>query len=101
MHPEFTGVLEPGFVKPASVAWFASHQHKPDGANDPYRYSYLFAYAVELPAGATSVTLPDDDQLRILAMTAADQAPVVAPVSPLFDDLKREGPRTAARAQLP
>ncbi len=98
MHPEFTGVLEPGFVKPATVGWFASHQHKPDGHNDPYHYSYLFAYSVDLPAGATSVTLPQDDAIRILAMTAADQAPAVTSVSPLFDDLRREATRTAATA---
>ncbi len=101
MYPEFTGVLEPGFVKPATVAWFASHQHKPDGSNDPYHYAYLFAYTVELPAGATSVTLPDDARIRILAMTAADQAPAVARASVLFDDLRREATRTAAAGQRP
>ena len=51
---EFAG-LTPGYVKPAPVAWFASHRHATDGSNDPYAYSYLFAYAIDIPAGATTL----------------------------------------------
>jgi alpha-mannosidase len=64
--------LKPGFIKPASIAWYSSHHHSADGANQPYAYSYLFAYSIDLPAGATSVTLPNNDKIRILAMTVSD-----------------------------
>jgi len=84
--------LTPGFIKPAPVAWFASHRHASDGANEPYAYSYLFAYAVELPAGATAVTLPYNQNLRILAITAAEGAPAVFPVQVLTDHLERRLP---------
>jgi alpha-mannosidase len=34
-------------VKPVDVAWYASHYHTADGLNEPYQYSYLFAYAMD------------------------------------------------------
>ncbi len=50
---EYTGLV-PGFVKPAPVAWFASHRHDAAGANDTYAYAYLFAYAIDVPPDASS-----------------------------------------------
>jgi alpha-mannosidase len=85
---EYAG-LTPGFIKRAPVAWFASHHHNADGTNAPYSYSYLFAYAIDLPAGAKTITLPNNDKIRILAITVADEAPSVWPVRPLYDSLER------------
>jgi alpha-mannosidase len=85
---EYTGLV-PGFTKPAPVAWFASHRHLADGANDLYMYSYLFAYAVDLPAGAKALVLPDDTKVKILAATLTDDPWPVKPVQPLFDTLER------------
>lgn len=85
---EFTG-LTPGYIKPAAVAWFASHRHTADGANEPYAYSYLFAYDVDIPSNATALTLPDNDKIRILAVTVSNEAVRVRPVQPLFDTLER------------
>ena len=81
--------LTPGFVKPAPVAWFASHRHLQDGTNDPYAYSYLFAYVLEVPAGATTLNFPDDDRIRVLAVTVSDEGRAVRPAQPLFDTLQR------------
>jgi len=83
---EYTG-LTPGFIKPAPVAWFASHLHSAQGANEPYSYCYLYAYSLELQRGATKLTLPDNDKIRILAVTVADDAGEVHPVQPLYDTL--------------
>jgi alpha-mannosidase len=69
--------LRPGFVKPAPVAWFASHRHNADGSNDPYAYSYLFAYTLDLPGGATTLTLPVNESIRVLAVTAVSEGPKV------------------------
>src|SRR5205085_8111209 len=55
---EYKG-LTPGFIKRSPVAWYASHHHTPDGANEPYAYSYLFAYSIDIPANARALTLPD------------------------------------------
>lgn len=81
--------LTPGYVKPAPVAWFASHRHLPDGTNDPYIYSYLFVYTVDISARAKTLTFPDDEKVRIMAVTLSDEPWHVKPVQPLFDTLER------------
>jgi hypothetical protein len=63
--------LTPGFIKPAPVAWFASHRRDEHGANVPYAYAYLFAHAFDVPAGAKTLTLPDNDRIRIMAVTTS------------------------------
>jgi alpha-mannosidase len=87
-YGEMTG-LKPGFVKRADVAWFASHRHTADGANEPYAYSYLFAYPFDLPAGATTLTLPDNQKIRILAISVAEEGATAKPAQPLYDTLER------------
>lgn len=79
--------LAPGFLKRVPVAWYASHQHTPDGRNQPYAYSYLFGYELSLPAHATTLTLPQDPSLRILAVSVARTTPGVVPAAPLYDEL--------------
>ena len=64
--------IRPGFVKRAEVAWVGTHRHSRDG-NQPYVLSYVFAYTLEVPKGATAVLLPKNPGVRILAMTAADE----------------------------
>ncbi|MFC1543694.1 alpha-mannosidase [Gemmatimonadota bacterium] len=85
------GGLTPGFIKPAPVAWFASHRHTADGVNEPYSYAYLFAYAIDMPEGAESLTLPDDGLIRILAVTVSDEDISVLPAHPLYDTMVRAG----------
>ncbi len=116
--PETAGQIEfpcdgltPGYVRPATVAWFSSHRHLPgakqpklttetnqsaanataqheQGSNDFYRYSYLFKYALDVPAGATTLTLPNNTNVRIFAITAVTNAHDGAtPARPLFDTL--------------
>jgi alpha-mannosidase len=77
--------MTPGFIKRAPIAWFASHHHTSDGANVPYGYSYLFAYALDLPAGARTLTLPDNDKIRILAITVSNELAQTHPAQPLYD----------------
>ncbi|MHB8527588.1 MAG: alpha-mannosidase [Candidatus Acidiferrales bacterium] len=84
MLPHFAGIT-PGFIKRAPLAWFASHHHTPDGANVPYSYSYLFAYALTIPVGAKTISLPDNDKIRILAITAASEQSQTHPAQPLYD----------------
>jgi alpha-mannosidase len=87
---EYTG-LTPGFIKRAPVAWFASHHHTAEGENEPYSYSYLFAYSMDIPANATTLTLPGNDKIRILAITAAEESAEVRPAQPLYDTLGEIG----------
>ena len=81
--------LKPAFAKPAAVAWFASHHHTAEGKNVPYAFSYLFAYPIDVAAGARSITLPDNDKIRVLAISTAEEPNPVAAAAPLFDTLER------------
>ncbi len=79
--------LRAGFIKPATLAWYASHHHTAAGLNQPYAYSYLFAYGIDLPTGAKTLTLPNNPNIRILAVSTAKEEPAVTPVQPLHDEL--------------
>jgi len=81
--------IVPGFMKRADLAWYCSHHHDASGANVPYAYSYLFAYPIDLPAGAKTLQLPDNDRIRVLAVSVADDGPEVKPAQPLYDTLAR------------
>ena len=52
-------------------------------------YSYLFAYVIDLPSGARTLVLPDNERIRILAITVADEPALIAPAHPLYDTLER------------
>ncbi|HEX8634210.1 MAG TPA: glycoside hydrolase family 38 C-terminal domain-containing protein [Pyrinomonadaceae bacterium] len=87
-YARMTGIT-PGFIKRADVAWYASHHHNAAGVSEPYAYSYLFAYALDLPPGARTLTLPDNDRIRIMAVTVSDEGQPVRPALPLYDTLER------------
>ena len=95
-YPEDYKGLLPGFIKRADLAWYASHHHTPDGLNELYEYSYLFVYPITLPAGARTLTLPEDPDIRILAVSAAEEQPTVKPLHPLYDTLGRQEPPAIA-----
>jgi alpha-mannosidase len=87
-YGEVAGIT-PGFIKRAPVAWFASHRHTPDGKNEAYSYSYLFAYTLDVPAGAKTLTLPNNDNVRIMAITGSNEHSSVKAAQPLYDTLER------------
>jgi alpha-mannosidase len=76
--------ITPGFIKRAPIAWFASHHHNAAGANEAYAYSYLFAYEFDVPANARTLTLPNNDQIRILAITGSNERERVKPAQLLY-----------------
>ncbi|MCX6631701.1 MAG: hypothetical protein NTW28_29170, partial [Candidatus Solibacter sp.] len=86
-YAEVTGI-QPGYIKPAPVAWFASHRHAADGSNEPYAFSYLFAYVLDVPSGARTLTMPNNDKIRILAISAVEEGAAVTAASTLFDRLR-------------
>ena len=83
---EMTG-LKPGFIKRADLAWYSDHHHNSAGENVPYSYSYLFAYGIDLPPGAKNIKLPDNDKVRVLAISVAQESAEVHPAHPLYDVL--------------
>jgi len=84
--------LQPGYLKPASLAWYASHQHTADGLNQPYRYSYLFAYPIEVSGSAKTLKLPNNDKIRIFAISTVEGNPELNAAQPLYDTLKSNAP---------
>ncbi|HJT26050.1 MAG TPA: glycoside hydrolase family 38 C-terminal domain-containing protein [Pyrinomonadaceae bacterium] len=87
-YGEMLGIT-PGFIKRAPVGWFASHRHTPAGANEAYAYSYLFVYTLDVPVNARTLTLPTNDRVRILAITASNERDGVRPAHALYDTLER------------
>jgi len=85
-YAEMMGI-KPGYIKRADLAWYCSHHHNAAGENVPYRYSYVFAYPVDIAPDAKTIQLPDNDKIRILAISVAEETPEVRPVQPLYDVL--------------
>ncbi len=80
--------LVPGYIKRAPVAWYADHRRLADGTNSLYDFAYLFRYAIQIPEGATSVVLPNNDRVRILAASVAENPnEAAAPAQPLYETL--------------
>jgi phosphodiesterase/alkaline phosphatase D-like protein len=71
----------------ADQHWFASHRHTPAGTNEAYAYSYLFAYTIDVPPNAKTLTLPNNDNVRILAITGSNERTSVKPARALYDTL--------------
>jgi alpha-mannosidase len=84
--------IKPGYIKRADLAWYCSHHHDTAGVNVPYGYSYLFAYVIDLPDGTKTIQLPNNDKIRILAISVADEDPAVKPAQPLYDELPSPPP---------
>ena len=87
-YAEMVG-LRPGFIKRADIGWFASHRHDAGARNEAYAYSYLFAYVLNVPSGASTLTLPRNPNIRVLAATVASESAQVSPAQPLYDTLER------------
>jgi alpha-mannosidase len=91
-YPDDYVGLKPGYIKQAPLGWYASHHHTAEGLNEPYQYSYLFVYSLDLPAGARTLTLPNNGRIRILSVSVVDDNPSLIPAASLFDTLGRSEP---------
>jgi alpha-mannosidase len=79
--------LRRGFIKRSELAWYSNDHRDAEGKNVAYSYSYLFGYPIDLPPGAKTIKLPDNENIRILAISLAQDNPVVTPAHPLYDML--------------
>ena len=82
---EVSGIenIRPGFAKRDQIAWIGTHRHAPNG-NQIYVASYLFLYPIDLPPGARTLTLPANDRVRIMAITAVREPGPVRPATLLY-----------------
>ena len=95
-YPEDYVGLEPGFIKPAGLAWYASHHHTADGLNHPYQYSYLFAYSVPCRRTRRHSPCPTTTRSAFSLSPLQRRSPELKPAQPLYDMLNRTEPPTAA-----
>jgi alpha-mannosidase len=97
--------LVPGYIKRQPVAWYADHKRTKDGGNDIYAFCYLFKAMVDVPDGATSVTLEKNSAGRIAAITVATNPnDAVRPAQPLYDVLEHndvDGPSISIANPVP
>ena len=99
-YGDMTG-LKPGYIKRADLAWYCSHHHDAAGKNVAYGYSYIFAYAIDLPPAAKTIQLPDNDKVRILAISLANTNPKTTPTQPLYDVLAPPGTNRPVTSATP
>jgi len=83
-------VMEKPFSSTDNIAWFANHTHSGyPSKNEAYQYCYLYKFEINVPAGAKSLTLPNNDRIKVLAVTAVStDAETVKPLQKLYDDFK-------------
>ena len=93
--------LKSGFIKGADLAWYDSNHRDATGKSVPYSYSYLFAYAMDLPLGAKDIRLPVNKKIRILAISVAETGPKVSPAQPLYDVLPSQAEDARGHQSLP
>ncbi|MDP4185270.1 MAG: glycoside hydrolase family 38 C-terminal domain-containing protein [Bacteroidota bacterium] len=86
--------IDKPFSKQDNIAWFASHRHVDyPSANDAYQYSYIYKYEIQLPKGAKTITLPNDNKIKIFAVTLAKpQSDAVKTLQPLVDEFSGNAP---------
>lgn len=89
--------IEPGYIKRAPWAWFASHYHSPE-EDKPYQFCYLFKVEIDVAPESRVLTLPDNDKIKILAMTVNVDEREAEPAQPLYDTL--DLPRAVSRPRL-
>ncbi|MDP4282269.1 MAG: glycoside hydrolase family 38 C-terminal domain-containing protein, partial [Bacteroidota bacterium] len=78
--------LEPGFIKRDEVACFITHLCK-DTLNIPYQYAYIFKYGMDVAPTAAYIQLPENEGIKIFAITAADDPYAqIETLQPLYDD---------------
>lgn len=78
--------LEKGFIRRDEVAWFSTHVRK-DTLNDAYHYAYIFKYSMDVSPAAGFLQLPDNDAIKIFAISVAENYyDQEQPVQPLYDD---------------
>jgi alpha-mannosidase len=86
--------IDAPYTKRDNIAWFASHRHiSYPSKNDAYQYSYMFIYAIDIPAGAKTLALPANDKIKLFAVTAVkDRHDGVRVLQPLYDDFSDNQP---------
>ena len=87
-------VVNEPFVKNSNIAWFASHHHNHyPSKNVSYQYSHIYKYEIDIPEGATELTLPGNMEIKVFAITVsqkeADDIKLLQPLKDEFNGNKK------------
>lgn len=87
---DFVEEMEKPFAKTENIAWFASHCHNNyPMKNLPYQYSYLYKYEIPISNGTKTLTLPNERNIKIFAITLAKPfTENLRPLQPLYDNFE-------------
>lgn len=83
---DMVGLNVPGYIKKQPQALSLSHHHK-DGRDEVLAQTYFYDVAVPVDCG--KLTLPEDDDLIILAVTLTDEKDGFSAPGSLFDALEK------------
>lgn len=90
--PSYTGFIgqwghhghTSGYLTEAEIAYAGTHRHSSSG-DHPYEFTYMFKIDLDIPEGASTVILPDNDKAVIFAATLSSECNAPGkPVSTLF-----------------
>jgi alpha-mannosidase len=56
------------------IAWYSTHRHDARGRDEPYVFCYIYQYWVDLPAAARRLHLPQDESIRLFAVSMARES---------------------------
>lgn len=85
---DLIGLGETGYIKKDALGWNATHAHSRDG-DVIAKQLYFFKYALDIPSGVTTVTLPKVEEILILAAVASDETTAFEPAWELYDSLEK------------
>lgn len=100
--PSYTGLVgqwghtnhTEGFLLDDEVAYVGTHRHSPRGDN-PYEFTYMFRYVIDIPDGAREIVLPYNPDLVIFSASVVnDQTPQLSSANELFHTSIKETQRT-------
>lgn len=77
--------FSPAYMKRTPLGWLSTHLHDKDGKDELYIYGYFFKYAFDFPRGVHTLTLPNDPNIRVMAVTTVEsKVPALWPTRPLY-----------------
>ncbi len=90
--PSYTGFIgqwghkghTEGYLKDAEIAYVGTHRHASNG-DQPYEFTYMFKFGMDIPKGATSVILPRNEKVVLFAATlVTENEPATTVAGTLF-----------------
>lgn len=61
-----------GFLKQAEIAYVGTHRHASNG-DQAYDFTYMFKFGIDIPKGANSIILPNNEKIILFAATLVDE----------------------------